>query len=368
MSSAFGSYLRLSLFGQSHGPAIGITIDGLPAGMTIDMEALCRQMARRAPGRGSLSTKRSEADEAEFLSGVLDGVTTGQPLCAVIRSTGMRPQDYAGGVDLLRPGHADYSGHVRYFGFEDWRGGGSFSGRLTAPIVLCGALCRQYLKGQGVEIAAHVLRVGDVEDSRFPEDMAGDFAPLMEMELPVLDAAAGEQMRARIRAAAEAGDSLGGEVECAVTGLPAGLGAPFFDSVESVLSHLLFSIPAVKGVGFGGGFALARMKGSEANDPFAIAQGRIVTEGNRAGGVNGGITNGMPVVFTCAFRPTPSIARPQQTVSLQRMEAETLSIRGRHDPCVVPRAVPVVEAMAAIGVMELWKERQACLQSSPTRE
>ena len=308
MSSAFGQYLKLSIFGQSHGEALGVTLDGFPAGMTIDMEQLLAEMARRAPGQSLMTTARKEPDAPEFLSGVLNGRTTGQPICAIIRNTNQRSRDYGDGVDLVRPGHADYTGHVRYFGFEDWRGGGSFSGRLTAGL--------------------------------------------------------NQQMEEAVLAARDKQDSVGGVLECMVTGLPAGLGAPFFDSVESVLSHLLFAIPAVKGVEFGEGFGFASMRGSQANDPFCMENGEVTTESNHSGGINGGITNGMPVIFRCAVRPTPSIGQKQRTVSLRTGENADLEIHGRHDPCILPRAVPVVEAMAAIGMMELWKERAACLDGS----
>ena len=363
MSSFFGQHLRLSLFGQSHGEAIGMTLDGFPAGMVIDMARVKREMARRAPGQSDLTTPRKEPDEPELLSGVLDGRTTGQPICAIIRNTNTRSRDYGTGVDLLRPGHADYTGHVRYFGFEDWRGGGHFSGRLTAPIVFAGALCGQWLAEQGVDIACHIQQLGTVRDGSFldyPPD--ADTAHLRQMSLPVLTAGLDTAMEAEVLRARAAQNSVGGIIECRVTGLPAGLGAPFFDSVESVLSHLMFSIPAVKGVAFGEGFGFAELPGSAANDAFRMEAGRIVTETNHSGGVQGGITNGMPVIFRCVIRATPSIARPQKTVSLQKGENAEVSIRGRHDPCILPRAVPVVEAMTAIGLMELWKERQACVK------
>ena len=363
MSSFFGSHLRVAIFGQSHGEAIGVTLDGFPAGMTIDMDALNREMARRAPGQNAMTTARKEPDAPEFLSGELNGMTTGQPICAIIRNTNQRSKDYGSGVDLVRPGHADYTGHVRYYGFEDWRGGGSFSGRLTAPIVLAGALCSQWLAVQGVTIASHISRLGSVEDDSLadvPED--ADLAYLKQMTLPVLRAGLEQVMEQEVMAAREAQDSVGGAVECRVTGLPAGLGAPFFDSVESVLAHLMFSVPGVKGVAFGDGFGFAAMRGSQANDPFRMQDGRVVTVTNHSGGVNGGITNGMPVLFTCAVRPTPSIAREQQTISVQRMENDMLSIHGRHDPCILSRVTPVIEAMTAIGVMELWKERAACVR------
>ena len=363
MSSFFGQHLRLSLFGQSHGEAIGVTMDGFPAGMVIDMARVKREMVRRAPGQSDLTTPRREPDEPEVLSGVLDGRTTGQPICAVIRNTNTRSRDYGSGVDLLRPGHADYTGHVRYFGFEDWRGGGHFSGRLTAPIVFAGALCSQWLAEQGVDIVCHIQQLGSVRDRSFldyPTD--ADTAHLRQMALPVLTPGLDAAMEAEVLRARAAQDSVGGIIECRVTGLPAGLGAPFFDSVESLLSHLMFSVPAVKGVAFGEGFGFAQLSGSAANDAFRMEADRIVTETNHSGGVQGGITNGMPVIFRCVIRATPSIAQPQRTVSLQKGENAEVSIRGRHDPCILPRAVPVVEAMTAIGLMELWKERQACVK------
>lgn len=363
MSSMFGQHLKLSLFGQSHGAGIGIVLDGFPVGMTIDMDALEAMMARRAPGQNAMTTARREADLPEFLSGVLNGRTTGQPIAAIIRNTDQHSRDYGDGVDLARPGHADYTGHVRYFGFEDWRGGGHFSGRLTAPIVLAGALCMQWLAGQGVRIECHVKQLGDlVDDSLLDVPESTDLTYLKTMALPVLREGLDKAMEAEVLAARDRQDSVGGVLECRAVGLPAGLGAPFFDSVESVLGHLLFSIPAVKGVSFGEGFAFASLSGSAANDPFRMDGERIVTVTNHAGGVNGGITNGMPVVFQCVIRATPSIAQAQQTVSLKNHENAEIAVRGRHDPCILPRAVPVVEAMTAIGLMELWKERAACVR------
>lgn len=362
MSSSYGQSLKLAIFGQSHGEAIGVTIDGLPAGMQIDMERLLAEMARRAPGQSALTTARKEPDAPEFLSGVLNGRTTGQPICLVIRNTNQRSRDYGDGVDLVRPGHADYTGHVRYFGFEDWRGGGSFSGRLTAPIVAAGALCSQWLEAQGVKIACHVQQLGRVKDASFMDaDPSADYTYMKAMHLPTLEQGLDAQMEAEAMAAREGGDSIGGVLECMITGLPAGLGAPFFDSVESVVSHLLFSVPAVKGIEFGSGFGFAAMRGSQANDPFRMEAGRVVTTTNHSGGVNGGITNGMPVIFRCVIRPTPSIGMAQETVSLKTGENAELAVKGRHDPCILPRAVPVIEAMAAIAVMDLWKERAACL-------
>lgn len=361
MSSCFGQHLRLSLFGQSHGEAIGITIDGFPAGMEIDFPALMSEMARRAPGHSALTTARKEADAPEILSGVMNGRTTGQPITCIIRNTNARQADYGDGVDLLRPSHADYTGHVRYFGFEDWRGGGHFSGRLTAPIVFAGALCSQWLRGQGISVTSHIQQLGSLVDDSLMDSPAPDAAVLRAMALPVLRPGLDKEMESAILAARQQQDSIGGVIECMISGLPAGLGAPFFDSVESVLSHLLFSIPAVKGVSFGEGFGFASLTGSQANDAFTMKDGQIVTATNRSGGINGGITNGMPVIFRCCFRATPSIGQAQETVSLKTGENATMSIHGRHDPCILPRAVPVVEAMAAIAVMELMKERAACL-------
>lgn len=362
MSSTWGQQLKLSIFGQSHGEAIGVTLDGFPAGLEINMDRLLAEMARRAPGQSALTTARKEPDAPEFLSGVLNGRTTGQPICILIRNTNQRSRDYGDGVDLIRPGHADYTGHVRYFGFEDWRGGGSFSGRLTAPLVAAGALCSQWLEQQGVQIACHIQQLGEVLDASFMgADPNVDYSYLKKMHLPVLTEGLDEQMNAAAMAARNEADSIGGVIECMATGLPAGLGAPFFDSVESAISHLMFSVPAVKGVEFGEGFGFAALRGSQANDAFRMAEGRIVTETNHAGGVNGGITNGMPVIFRCAIRPTPSIAQKQQTVSLKTGENAELEIHGRHDPCILPRAVPVIEAMTAIAILDMWKERQGCL-------
>ena len=363
MSSSWGQNLHLSIFGQSHGEAIGVTLDGFPAGMQIDMDRLLAEMARRAPGQSLLTTARKEADAPEFLSGVLNGKTTGQPICILIRNTNQRSKDYGDGVDLVRPGHADYTGHVRYFGHEDWRGGGSFSGRLTAPLVAAGALCSQWLEAQGVKIACHIQQLGNVKDASFMQaDPNADYAYLKAMHLPVLTEGLDAYMEAAAMAASNDGDSIGGVIECMVTGLPAGLGAPFFDSVESQISHLMFSVPGIKGVEFGDGFGFASLRGSEANDAFRMEGEQVVTTTNHSGGVNGGITNAMPVIFRCAVRPTPSIAQKQQTVSLKTGENAELEIHGRHDPCILPRAVPVIEAMTAIAILDLWKERAACLK------
>ena len=362
MSSSFGNNLKLSLFGQSHGEAIGIVIDGFPAGFQIDQTIIDSDLMRRAPGNGPVSTTRSESDRPEIISGVINGRTTGQPIAVIIRNTDHRSEDYGDGPDLLRPGHADYTNHVRFSGFEDWRGGGHSSGRLTAPLVFAGSLCRQYLAGHSIHIAAHIARIYNIHDDSFSEHAPlneNDFKALRAMPLPVLRKEAASEMLQAIQTASSQGDSVGGVIECMAAGLPAGLGAPFFDGVESVLSHLLFSIPAVKAVSFGDGYALAALRGSEANDPFRLRDGRIVTETNHCGGVLGGITDGMPLVFQCCIKPTPSIAVTQNTVSMLTMTETEISVHGRHDPCIVPRAVPAVEAACAIVLMDLFKEQAA---------
>ncbi|MDO5400223.1 MAG: chorismate synthase [Eubacteriales bacterium] len=352
MSSTYGENLKLSIFGQSHGPAVGMTLDGIPAGLPVDFAELQAFLSRRAPGQNAWSTPRKEADAPEFLSGLLDGFTCGAPIAAVIRSSNTRSGDYADLTDCPRPGHADYTAQVKYGGFQDPRGGGHFSGRLTAPLCIAGGLCKQWLRAEGVEIHAHIYAIAAVKDLPFDdlhpqtEDIGTDF--------PVLDPAAGEKMRAAIAAAREQGDSVGGIVECAVTGLPAGLGEPMFGGMEGRLAQILYGIPAVKGVEFGAGFAAAAMLGSENNDDFTMADGQVRTCTNHCGGILGGISNGMPLIFRAAFKPTPSISRPQLSVSLSRGESRVLEVHGRHDPCIVPRAVPVAEAAAAIAIFDLF--------------
>lgn len=363
MSSSFGRFLKLSLFGESHGVGLGIVIDGLPPGLALDLNEIGREMARRAPGRNDLSTPRREDDIPEILSGLYGGKTTGAPLSALIRSLNTRSQDYGEELDMPRPGHADYTGYVRYGGFGDHRGGGHFSGRLTAPIVFAGAVCKQWLKQNNIHIYAHIQRLNGLDDGSFldaqaPKDM---LSALKDQTLPVLTPGLAEKMAEAILSAKEQSDSVGGVVECMALGLPAGLGAPFFDSAEAVLSHLMFSVPAVKGLSFGAGFPMADLRGSQVNDAFYYDDaGAVRTKTNNCGGILGGITDGMPLVFRCAIRPTSSIALEQETVSLKEKKNTTLKIVGRHDPCIVPRALPVIEAMTAIGLCELWKERRSC--------
>lgn len=344
--SQYGQNLRLTIFGQSHAPAIGMTLEGLPAGEAIDMEALQIFLKRRAPGRNAWSTPRKEADAPEFLSGLVDNVTCGAPLTAVIRNTNTRSGDYANLAVVPRPGHADYTAWVKYGGHADFSGGGAFSGRLTAPLCIAGGICLQLLKKRGIEVISRIPSIGTVED---PAPLTVSTA---DKPFPVVDDAAGEAMRAAIAAAKADGDSIGGVIECAVLGLPAGLGGPLFDGMEGRIASIVFGIPAVKGIEFGAGFASARLRGSENNDPFTVENGTVKTVSNRCGGILGGITDGMPLTFRAAFKPTPSIARAQQSVNLKTLTPETLRVTGRHDPCIVPRAVPCVEAAAAVAVYD----------------
>lgn len=352
MSSSYGDNIRLILFGQSHSPAVGVTIEGLPAGEELDLDALQRFMARRAPGQNAWATARHEADEPEFVSGLTGSVTCGAPLTALIRNADTRSKDYSRLARLPRPGHADYTAFVKYGEHRDYAGGGHFSGRLTAPLCVAGGICLQLLAREGISVISRIAQIGPVCDR-------GELlASTAEKAFPVVDDEQGEAMRAVIAAAKAEGDSVGGVVECAVLGLPAGLGDPMFDGMENRIARIVFGIPAVKGLEFGAGFSLAAMRGSEANDAFAVRDGRIVTETNRCGGILGGITDGMPLVFRAAFKPTPSIAKEQRSVDLGTLEEKPLVIEGRHDPCIVPRAVPVVEAAAAIAVYDALLEQR----------
>lgn len=345
--------MKYTIFGESHGPAIGVTLEGVPAGLELDWDAIRFDMARRAPGKNALSTARKEADEPKILSGVFEGKTTGAPLCAIIENTDTRSKDYTRTKDLARPGHADYAAHVRYGGCNDYRGGGHFSGRLTAPLVFAGAVAKQILAQKGVFVGAHISSVYGISDDAL-EDWDSLKAAAAK-DFPVLNDEKGQEMQAAILEAREEQDSVGGAIECAVFGLPAGLGAPDFgQNVEGIFSQYLFAVPALKAVAFGAGVAFALMRGSEANDPLYMDDdGTVKAEQNCAGGVNGGITNGMPVTFEVTMRPTPSIARPQFTVDMAKMENAVLELQGRHDPCVVHRAVPVIEAAAALAACEL---------------
>lgn len=358
MSSIWGEHLKISVFGESHGKGIGVVLDGLPAGEPIDQDELLAQMARRAPGRDTTSTARKESDFPEILSGLYQNTTTGTPLCAVIRNSDTHSGDYADLNHCPRPGHADYTGAIRYGGHNDYRGGGHFSGRLTAPITFAGAVCRQILARRGVSIGAHLASVGTVRDTAF--DPMGVPAHVLDVlassSFPALSPDAGNAMRQEIETARLAGDSVGGIVECMAIGLPAGLGNPMFGGVENRMSSLLFGIPAVKGVEFGEGFGAAALHGSENNDPFILENGTVRTSANRHGGILGGITSGMPLLFRTAFKPTPSIFKEQHTVDLRAHTEIPLTIHGRHDPCVAVRAVPVVESAAATALLDLFLE------------
>ena len=355
MASGFGEKLRVSVFGESHGTAIGAVVDGLPAGESIDYDELVRFMERRQGGRNALSTARKEPDLPRFLSGVTDGRTNGFPLCLEIENTNTRSGDYSDLADVPRPSHADYTACVKWGGKADMRGGGHFSGRLTAPLCAAGGIAKQLLARRGIFVGAHLNSVGAVQDQPFPMLPGAQlFDDIAAKALPVLDDAAGEDMQKEILAAREAQDSVGGTVECMITGLPAGLGDPMFDGIENRLARALFGIPAVKGLEFGAGFALSKMRGSQANDPFAVGEnGEITTKTNNSGGIQGGITNGMPVRFVVGFKPTPSISREQESVSISQRKPAVVSIHGRHDPCIVQRAVPVVEAVAALVALDI---------------
>lgn len=352
MSGTWGRRLRLTIFGESHGAAIGMVVDGLPPGTPVDGAAIAADMARRAPGQSWMSTARREPDKVRIVSGVLNGRAAGTPICGIIENADARSGDYAALASLPRPGHADYTGYVKYEGFNDARGGGHFSGRLTAPLVFAGALARGYLAQMGVTAGARIARLGGVDDAPLNDADAAFLQTLRESAFPVLDAARGAAMQDAIKKAMEEKDALGGVVECVALGLPAGWGDPFFDSLESRVASLVFSVPAVKGVEFGAGFKIADMRASDANGGYLYKDGRVVTATNHNGGIQGGITNGMPLVVRAAIKPTPSIARPQRTVDLQKGTDAEIEIAGRHDACIVPRAVCAVEAAVLVAIAD----------------
>lgn len=325
MASIYGNNIKISIFGQSHSAAIGVTVDGLPAGFAVDMEKLQDFLDRRAPGNSEFSTPRKEADRPEFLSGLVGNVTCGAPLTAVIRNTNTRSGDYDNIRDIPRPGHADYTAHMKYKGFEDVSGGGHFSGRLTAPLCIAGGIIMQILESKGISVQAEILEIGGNRENPFDT----------------------------ISEAKAEGDSVGGIISCTVTGLPAGIGEPMFDGIENRIAQAVFAVPAVKGIEFGAGFESARMRGSENNDEFCYEDGAVKTKTNNHGGVLGGISSGMPVVFRVCIKPTPSIVKEQRSISYSKEQDAVLSVRGRHDPCIVPRAVPCIEAAAAIAVYDL---------------
>lgn len=344
--------MKYTIFGESHGPAIGVVLEGVPAGLELDMIAMEKELSRRAPGRDELSTARREADQVEVLSGLFEGKTTGTPLTLMIRNSDQHSGDYDALRYTPRPSHGDYAGFMASKGNMDHRGGGHFSGRLTAPLVAAGSVAKQLLAQRNIWVGSHISAVYGILDDPFEDPT--QLKPLIDKPFPVLNEEKGKEMRQAILEAKDDGDSVGGSIECAVVGLPAGQGAPDFGrNVEGIFSQYLFAVPAVKAVAFGAGTAFAYMRGTEANDPFAVRDGKVVTKTNHAGGINGGITNGMPVVFEVTLRPTPSIALPQESVDLRTGEEVEIKIKGRHDPCVVHRAVPVIEAAAALAACEV---------------
>lgn len=356
MANIFGKYLTISLFGESHGQSVGAVLDGIPAGETIDWELVREAMARRAPGKNLLSTARKETDDFEIQSGYFKEHTTGTPLCFRICNVDQHSRDYDSLRHIMRPGHADFTGHVRYDGFNDYRGGGHFSGRLTAPLVFAGAIAAQLLERRGITIGVHIQQIGNIKDRQFcpmGED-AALLKSLRKKRLPLLEEDKAAPIENLITQTKGELDSVGGIIEGMVVGLPAGLGEPFFDSVESMLSHMFFSIPAVKGIEFGDGFLLSGMHGSEANDAMQYKEGKVITMSNHNGGILGGITNGMPLVFRLVIKPTPSIGRKQETIDLDTQENCSIEIKGRHDPCIVQRAVPVIEAVTAWTLLDMW--------------
>ncbi|CAM2899999.1 chorismate synthase [Hathewaya histolytica] len=360
MSGVIGNKLKLSIFGESHGEGIGIVIDGLPAGVELNLEFIKFQMKRRAPGRSKLTTPRHEADMFNILSGVFEGKTTGTPLCAVIFNKDTKSKDYSQLKSKMRPSHSDYPAKEKYLGFNDYRGGGHFSGRITAPLVFAGAIAIKLLESKGIYLGSHIKSIYNIEEEFFDFKNLDKnlFLNLRHKEFPVMDEHKGILMKDEILKGRGELDSRGGIIEIATINLPVGLGSPFFDSVESRLSHMIFSVPGVKGIEFGSGFNITKLKGSEANDPYGIDNGKIVTLKNNNGGVVGGLTTGMPLIFRVAIKPTSSIGISQDTVDIEKFEEVKLEVKGRHDPCIVPRAVPVIESVTALTILDLILERE----------
>ena len=366
MKNTFGSSLTVSIFGESHGAAVGVIIDGIAPGIPVDMNYVMKRMEERRPS-GGISTARKEADLPEILSGVFGGYTTGTPITVIIKNESARSRDYESVSDIPRPSHADYTAECKYHGYQDYRGGGHFSGRVTAALVAAGAIIRYALEAKGIYIGTHISRLKDICDLPFG-NLKEDISTLDGREFPTLSSVAGEKMQELILAVKEEGDSVGGILESAVIGIPAGVGEPWFDTLEGVLAHALFSVPALKGVEFGAGFGFADMLGSEANDPFVYEGERVVTATNNNGGINGGITNGMPVIFRSVIKPTPSIFKPQRSVSLKSGKAARIAISGRHDPAIIHRARAVVDAVTAIAVADLLTVRFGTDYLAPSKE
>lgn len=359
MGSVWGNTIKVSIFGESHGGGIGVVLDGFPSGIAFDEAFVLSEMERRAPGRNKQSTARKEKDAPKILSGIYQGYTTGTPICAMIENTDTRSGDYKDFSTQPRPAHADYTGLVRYGGYNDPRGGGHFSGRLTAPLVFAGAMCKLFLKSKGITVGAHIQSIAQIQDTPFDdvEVTTEQLEKIRLQEYPVINPLAEKAMLSAIEDARLDQDSVGGVIECAAVGVPAGLGSPMFDTIESKLSSILFAVPAVKGVEFGVGFGFADFRGSHANDAFMLSDDeKVITETNNNGGVLGGITSGMPIVFRTVIKPTPSISKKQRTLNLSTGEVEDLVIKGRHDPCIVTRAAPVIEAAAAIALADIYVE------------
>jgi len=356
MKNTFGTSLTLTVFGESHGPSIGAVLDGIAPGIKIDEEYINEKLSLRRPV-GKISTPRQEEDPVFFESGVFNGYTTGTPLCIRIPNSDTRSKDYSATRFLARPSHADFTANEKYHGFEDWRGGGHFSGRITAAVVAAGAIVMKALEEKGIFIGTHIKKIGGISDSDFSENIKDDISTLSKKAFATLSEDAAEIMQKEIVSALESHDSVGGMLETAVIGLPAGVGEPFFDSLESLISHAVFSIPAIKGIEFGAGFALANMRGSEANDPFRMKDGKTVTTTNNSGGINGGISNGMPIIFRTAVRPTPTVGLEQDTVDMNKKENATLSAKGRHDPCIVHRARIVQDSVTALVIYDAMATR-----------
>ncbi|MDO5708420.1 MAG: chorismate synthase [Andreesenia angusta] len=355
MSGTWGERLELSIFGESHGKGIGIVINGMPVGYEIDYDYIRKDMKRRAPGKNKLSTPREEKDLFDILSGVFEDKISGAPIAAIIMNTNTKSKDYSNIQFNMRPGHGDYPGFIKYKGFNDYRGGGHFSGRITAPLVFAGSLAKQILKSKGINISAHISSIGDIEDENFDKLNLNEslVEKLRDKEFPVLDDKKGREMQEKILKAKEEGNSIGGTVEVMISGTPVGLGNPFFDSVESKISSIVFSVPAVKGIEFGAGFSITEMNGKEANDEYHLEGEDIRTKTNNNGGITGGISNGMPIIFKVAIKPTSSISIKQNTINIKDMKETELEVHGRHDPCIVHRAVPVLESVAAIAILDL---------------
>ncbi len=353
MKNTFGHNVSLTLFGESHGQEIGAVLDGIAPGIAVDEDFMRHQLALRRPA-GKISTTRVESDPFRIVSGVFEGRTTGTPIAILIPNSNTKSRDYT--PEIPRPGHADFAAECKYHGFQDYRGGGHFSGRITAALVAAGAIAISALRERGIVIGTHISSLAGINDRPF-ENTEADIEQLDDLIFPVLSTRAAEAMQAAIEQAASEGDSVGGILETAVLGMPAGVGEPWFDTVEGLLAHALFSVPAVKGVEFGEGFGFSDLRGSEANDAMRVHDGRVVTVTNHNGGIGGGITNGMPLVFRCAVKPTPSVFKPQHTVNLQTMQNETLSLSGRHDPAVIHRARVVVDSVTALALCDLLVTR-----------